>query len=191
MKANLKKEYQKELAKHCQRLIDLANKRLRRIERAKLTSPAYRKAMEEGYFSGRGISKDWNKLMHEYGRVVAFLNMETSTLAGARQYERKMENLLGGKFSEKQKNLVWGVFNRLHETNQVSMQMIDYGKLIQYISSNVEKDMTSANAEFDETSDEYQDFFNNQLEKAQKELDDIYEKLTSSTWLNGFNKIKW
>lgn len=187
----LGKEYQKVIAKDAQRLVDAANKRLRRMERAKIFSPAYYAAMREGYFSGRGFSKDYNKLMHEYSRVIAFLNNETSTLGGARKYELKLKSLFGGQeLSTAQRELVFDVFNRLEESDILGSNLY-YRDLFSYISANVASDKALAISQMKKDSDEYLRALDENLKAAKDYLSKLYDDIDNmSIPESNFRKIK-
>ena len=67
------------------RLVSMANKRLRRMERKGYKSPAYKKAMKTGgkFHNVRGAS--YNQKAREYQRVQNFLGEKTSTLRGSKK----------------------------------------------------------------------------------------------------------
>lgn len=67
------------------RLVSMANKRLRRMERKGYKSPAYKKAMKTGgkFHNVRGAS--YNQKAREYQRVKNFLGEKTSTLRGSKK----------------------------------------------------------------------------------------------------------
>ena len=86
------KAYRKEAS----RLVSLANKRLRRLEKAGLTdSPAYKKWLADGgqYFSVRG--KDFNELQREVARMNKFINSQTSTIRGINKSLKDMAKNTG------------------------------------------------------------------------------------------------
>lgn len=82
-----------ELRQAVSRLADAANKRLKRLEKSDLASPAYMEATEGGNkFSTRGKSEI--ELQIEYRRVSNFLQDKTSTIKGSRAYmEEARQNL--------------------------------------------------------------------------------------------------
>ena len=192
MLENLGKEYQKQIAKHAQRLVDAANKRLRRMEQAKVMSPAYYAAMNGGgYFSGRGFSKDYNQLMHEYSRVIAFLNNETSTLGGARKYEKKISALLGNReITMAQRDLIFEVFHKLEEMDVLGSNLY-YRDLFEYISDNVASDKALAISQMARDSAEYQRAVDENLQTAKEYLSQIYDSIDNmSIPQSAFRKIK-
>ena len=82
-----------ELRQAVSRLADAANKRLKRLGKSDLPSPAYMEATEAGSkFSTRGKSEI--ELQIEFRRVSNFLQDKTSTIKGARAYmEEARQNL--------------------------------------------------------------------------------------------------
>ena len=82
-----------ELRQAVSRLADAANKRLKRLEKSDVASPAYREATEGGNkFSTRGKSEI--ELQIEFRRVSNFLQDKTSTIKGSRAYmEEARQNL--------------------------------------------------------------------------------------------------
>lgn len=82
-----------ELRQAVSRLADAANKRLKRLGKSDLASPAYMEATEGGNkFSTRGKSEI--ELQIEFRRVSNFLQDKTSTIKGARAYmEEARQNL--------------------------------------------------------------------------------------------------
>ena len=82
-----------ELRQAVSRLADAANKRLKRLEKSDIVSPAYMEATEAGSkFSTRGKSEI--ELQIEFRRVTNFLQDKTSTIKGSRAYmEEARQNL--------------------------------------------------------------------------------------------------
>ena len=86
------KEYRKEVTK----IVSVANKRIARLEKSKLTdSPAYQKWLDEGgaKFSVKG--KSHNELQREFARLRAFIGSETSTIQGVNKVLKDMANNTG------------------------------------------------------------------------------------------------
>lgn len=78
-KAFDKREYRKEVS----RLASIANKRIKRLQKNKLTdSPALQRLIENGIpkFSVKG--KTFNELQSETSKLMRFLNSDTSTIRG-------------------------------------------------------------------------------------------------------------
>lgn len=89
------KEFRKEVTK----IVSVANKRVARLEKSKLTdSPAYRKLEENGgvRFSVKG--KSHNELQREVARMKKFVESETSTVRGLNNSLKKMAGATGVKY---------------------------------------------------------------------------------------------
>lgn len=89
------KEYRKEVTK----IVSVANKRIKRLEKSKLTdSPAYQKWLNEGgvKFSVKG--KTHNQLQREVARLKKFMESETSTVRGLNNTLKNMAKATGVKY---------------------------------------------------------------------------------------------
>lgn len=89
------KEYRKEAT----RMMSMANKRLRRLEKNGLTdSPAYQGVLRDGkpQFSVKG--KDYNELQREVARMTRFINANTSTVRGVNSTLKDMAKNTGIKY---------------------------------------------------------------------------------------------
>lgn len=85
----------KEDMKDFNRLVSMANKRVRRMEKKGYKSPAYKSAMKSGgkFHNKRGGS--FNEKQKEYYRVKQFLGMKTSTIKGSKQVIKNMLSTTG------------------------------------------------------------------------------------------------
>lgn len=89
----------KELKAEANRLVSLANKRVRRLEKNSLQSaPAYQAYIATGGkpFSTKG--KDYNQLQSELSRLRRFIDSETSTVKGVNSYLKEMAKNTGIKY---------------------------------------------------------------------------------------------
>ena len=77
------------------RLVSMANKRLRRLEKKGYKSPAYKSVMKSGgkFHNRRGAS--FNEKQKEYHRVKQFLGMKTSTIKGSKKVLNDMLKATG------------------------------------------------------------------------------------------------
>lgn len=77
------------------RLVSMANKRLRRMKKKGYQSPAYKSAMKTGgkFHNKRGAS--FNEKQKEYYRVKQFLGMKTSTIKGSKKVLKDMLSATG------------------------------------------------------------------------------------------------
>lgn len=117
-----------ELRELSQRLNSAANKRLRRIEQAGAQefSPAYLGTRaNRGDFSTKGLTTRTD-LKNEIQRASAFLQSRTSTVRGAKEYKKTVEEMFTpdgeetlsvDELSKKQKNTIFRALDRLREEN--------------------------------------------------------------------------
>lgn len=97
-KAGVKKA-QAEFRKEVSRLASLANKRIQRLEAAKLTdSPAYQKWVENGAVKFGVKGKTFNQLQSEMARINRFINAQTSTIRGINRNLKEMAANTGIKY---------------------------------------------------------------------------------------------
>lgn len=85
-KTNIKNQ-ERALRQEASRLVSMANKRLKRIEKQDLTqTPAYKNWVENGgqKFGIRGKSNE--EVKQEISRMESFLKKQTSTVTGAKKY---------------------------------------------------------------------------------------------------------
>lgn len=140
MAKDFRKFSRQELAKECRRYFDMANKRINRLESSKVLSPALHAVLNSG---GKFYAKDADlkQLQHEYARCINFLNMGTSTVTTARQYERTIAEKLGGhKLSTDQKSLLFKAFRTIEKTSPAGVQAYGSDRLIQYLADEIDSE---------------------------------------------------
>lgn len=107
------------LRRQVQQLADAANKRVRRMEKSGLTSPAEarRKREGSGMFSTKG--KNYNQLQAEFKRAKEYLEAKTSTIKGAKQFQqdviRKTNERLDARMDQQQAKNFWQTMNKVME----------------------------------------------------------------------------
>lgn len=140
MAKDFRKFSRQELAKECRRYFDMANKRINRLESSKVLSPALHAVLNSGgKFYAKGA--DLKQLQHEYARCINFLNMGTSTVTTARQYERTIAEKLGGhKLSTDQKSLLFKAFRTIEKTSPAGVQAYGSDRLIQYLADEIDSE---------------------------------------------------
>lgn len=140
MARDFRKFSRQELAKECRRYFDMANKRINRLESSKVSSPALHAVLNSGgKFYAKGA--DLKQLQHEYARCINFLNMGTSTVTTARQYERTIAEKLGGhKLSTDQKSLLFKAFRTIEKTSPAGVQVYGSDRLIQYLADEIDSE---------------------------------------------------
>lgn len=95
-----KAEAIKQFRREASRMASLANKRVKRLEDAKLTdTPAYKAYLETGgKFSVKG--KTYNELQQEVSRLKAFIDAKTSTIKGTTAVLQEMAANTGIKYTD-------------------------------------------------------------------------------------------
>lgn len=151
-----------ELAKQLQPTIDAANKRLKRLQEMQTLSPALNSVMESGgKFSIKGKSR--NEVLKEASRAIAFINMKTSTVGGAKQFEKGFSAKLSNKakdITNEQRKLLFDSFRKLQQISPVGLNIYGSDKLIRMLADEV----TDENYSFETT-----------MQKALNELQSEYE----------------
>ena len=111
----INKMSRKELAQVTSILASAANKRIARIERAGVTSPAVANVKaHDGKFSVKG--KNTNQLRGEFARARNFMSNVTSTVKGAKSSARQIEKNLGlGKSNKKSGKAVPSSLKKEHK----------------------------------------------------------------------------
>lgn len=156
----LNKLNRKELSKLVSQAGSVANKRLARLEKNEIESPAYQfNQRNGGRFSVAG--KNLNQLRTEYKRVSGFLNAKTSTVTGANEIMDKWADRLGYKLEKQQSKDMWSAYRKYLEVNPTSVK--DYGsdQVQQFLAREIFKDNLSP--------DEIDELVANYLKKDYKE----------------------
>ena len=170
--ASMKRE---ELIAQMQPTIDAAHKRLKRLEGLKTLSPALNSVMESGgKFSIRGKSR--NEVLKEASRAIAFINMKTSTVSGAKQFEKGFAAKLSNKakdITNDQRKVLFDSFRKLEQISPVGLNIYGSDRLIRMLADEV----TDTKYSFEVT-----------MQKALKELEQEYEQfMQEQDDLNPFN----
>lgn len=170
--ASMKRE---DLIAQMQPTIDAANKRLKRLEGLKTLSPALNSVMESGgKFSIRG--KNRNEVLKEASRAIAFINMKTSTVSGAKQFEKGFAAKLSNKakdITNDQRKVLFDSFRKLQQVSPVGLNIYGSDRLIRMLADEV----TDTKYSFEVT-----------MQKALKELEQEYEQfMQEQDDLNPFN----
>lgn len=162
-KAGVRKA-QAEFRKEVSRLASLANKRLQRLESAKLTdSPAYQKWVENGAVKFGVKGKNYNQLQSEMARLNRFINAQTSTVRGINSNLKEMAANTGIKYGTLKElrskaasffELASKVEQYLRTVNDMA-SAIGYHKIWEVINEYVERekiDLSGAENNIDELS---------------------------------------
>lgn len=132
------KQTRKEMYKEAKKAIDAANKRIKRLESSGLFSPALESVKKHGNFSTKGLNR--NQLLREYAKAVEFMNMKTSTVTGAKVYEKQIAMKLSNKAKNltiDQKKLLFKAVRRTMEANPSLSELYGSDRLIRFVSDEV------------------------------------------------------
>jgi len=170
-----KKEKRKRIRKFrkdASRRVSMANKRLVRLEKNKLTdTPAYKNLVgDDGNkprFSIRG--KDYNGVQKEVARMNRFLNAQTSTVRGASKVLKEMAKNTGIKYKN------------LKELKSKAKQFFELASKVEQYLRTVD-DMASAIGyqKIWEAVNEYVKDSNREIEGAQKSIEQMTFEITEA-----------
>lgn len=155
-----------ELAKQLQPTIDAANKRIKRLQSMETLSPALSSVMENGgKFSLKGKTR--NEVLKEASRAVAFINMRTSTVSGAKAFENNFAAKLSNKsknITNDQRKLLFDSFRKLQQISPVGLNIYGSDRLVRMLADEVVDEKYS---------------FETTMQKALNELTKAYEDFQS------------
>jgi len=153
----------KDLIVEMQPTIDAANKRLKRLHSLETLSPALNSVLQSGgKFSIKGKTR--NEILKEASRALSFINMKTSTVAGAKQFEKNFAAKLSNKsknITNDQRKTLFDSFRKLQQISPVGLNVYGSERLVRMLA--------------DEVVDENYSF-ENTMDKALKELEREYEQ---------------
>lgn len=133
------KQTRKEMYKDAKKAIDAANKRIKRLEASGLFSPALESVKKHGgKFSTKGLNR--NQLLREYAKAVEFMNMKTSTITGAKVYEKHVAMKLSNKAKSltiDQKKTLFKAVRRTMEANPTLSDLYGSDRLIRFVADEV------------------------------------------------------
>lgn len=152
-----------DLIAQMQPTIDAANKRLKRLQGLETLSPALNSVMQSGgKFSIKGKTR--NEILKESSRALAFVNMKTSTVSGAKQFEKNFAAKLSNKsknITNDQRKTLFDSFRKLQQISPVGLNIYGSERLVRMLADEV----VDENYSFETT-----------MNKALKELEREYEQ---------------
>lgn len=136
LKMDVYKLGSKGLKKVLNRLVSTANKRIRRLEQYDKVSPALASLhRKRKYFSTKGLN--YNQLETEFKAVKNFLQAETSTIKGFKEYRKEVTYHLDEFESEEQESEFWQTYNKWIDTHpKLAMKFKDTNQIQQMIYDN-------------------------------------------------------
>lgn len=167
-----------ELAKELRPIAHKVNARIDRLENSQYFSPALKAINGNGgKIKIRGMNL--NELRHEYARAQSFIQMQTSSVTGARQYNKEVDELLGGEYREEVRQKIFETFKKVQETYPPELQVYDSKQLIQDIADDVDEkidDFSMSEDEIEERTEEILQARAEEIEQAYKEHIEELEK---------------
>lgn len=139
-----------DLAKETSKLVSAANKRLRRFEKAGITTPATAYVEKHGgRFSTAG--KTIEQLREEFQRLKGFFEAETSTRQGYNRWERRVasaiEERTGADYSAlspEEKSLFWKAYAHTEEANPDAVHGGNYSDTMEQIVEDIQNGRLTA-----------------------------------------------
>lgn len=160
---NFQSMKRKDLIAEIQPTIDAANKRLKRLQGMETLSPALNSVMQSGgKFSIKGKTR--NEILKEASRALSFINMKTSTVSGAKQFEKNFAAKLSNKsknITNDQRKTLFDSFRKLQQISPVGLNIYGSERLVRMLADEV----VDENYSFETT-----------MNKALKELEREYEQ---------------
>ena len=152
-----------DLIAQMQPTIDAANKRLKRLRGLEALSPALNSVLQSGgKFTIKGKTR--NEILKESSRALSFINMKTSTVSGAKQFEKNFAAKLSNKsknITNDQRKTLFDSFRKLQQISPVGLNIYGSERLVRMLADEV----VDENYSFEDT-----------MNKALKELEREYEQ---------------
>ncbi len=136
------------LAQATSLLARAANKRVQRLQRLEIESPALKALKKTGSIRFTTARKNLNQLREEFTRAKHFLESKTSTVTKFREIERDTYKRLGfeGTPSAEIRNSIWDVYHELENTESTLLKEYGSGETQKLVADIVKggKDFTTA-----------------------------------------------
>lgn len=161
----------KDLIAQMQPTIDAANKRLKRLQGMETLSPALNSVMQSGgKFSIKGKTR--NEILKESSRALSFINMKTSTVSGAKQFEKNFAAKLSNKsknITNDQRKTLFDSFRKLQQISPVGLNIYGSERLVRMLADEV----VDENYSFEATMDKALKELEREYEQFMQEQDDL------------------
>lgn len=160
-----------DLIAQMQPTIDAANKRLKRLQGMETLSPALNSVMQSGgKFSIKGKTR--NEILKESSRALSFINMKTSTVSGAKQFEKNFAAKLSNKsknITNDQRKTLFDSFRKLQQISPVGLNIYGSERLVRMLADEV----VDENYSFEATMDKALKELEREYEQFMQEQDDL------------------
>ena len=147
-------------------IIREARRRIRELERAGLTdSPAYQAYVVEKKMKATTAGKDLNTIRHEVFEAWKFLDASTSTVEGASDYNKWLDDHLGAETTKEQRTGIWDLVRRFESSHPERFINYGYDEAIKRIAKAAEM----ADYDIDKAYDIFAEYLRGQGELADLE----------------------
>ena len=177
----------KELKQITSRLVSAGNKRIRRLQKHNINSPAMQGLGKEKVFSTK-LSKDTskqqrvNKLRSEFARARSFLTSESSTIGGYKKFVKKTRQRIAKELNIPEKTIekklnIGRLFDMLHKAQERGLVSSYRGSKGSLQARNIIAEILIDNP--DVTEDNLMDWLEEQTDELyedQEELEDETEE---------------
>lgn len=166
----------KELAKQAKVLFGTVNKRIKRLQNSNVVSPAldYLKKRRSPHFTVGG--KSLEQLQKEYSEALAFYNLETGTVTGARAFTNNLEHMLGDRVHDT--DYLSRIFDILHsvEDRLPALYKNRFGTDPQVLQNMIEKVEGLEGRLFSENAEIYEKSLTKFVDELEKKLTDEVDR---------------
>lgn len=164
----------KEFRQQASHLFSAVNKRIRRLENSSVLSPALdalNKSEGGSHFSVRGKSD--SELIKEYNRALAFYNLNTATVTGARQFTNELKSVLGDDLD---KDYVSSIFDMMHSISERLGSSVMKGQIgtNQILQDLYENDFQNSMSAIKNNKQVREDFIMDAVNRLKKQIE-VYE----------------
>lgn len=168
----------KELRKISHDLFAVVNKRIKRLSDKDVISPAYDSLMKKrGGKTFTSGGKNLKALRKEFAQAVAFYNMETSTVSGAKRYENNLKKYVGGDLSPSTISYVFDLLHRVQERIPGSIfgSVVGSIPVLNVLNNVIGNDINNMSTMYDTEEQKEERIINEVIEKLMKMIEDEYQ----------------
>jgi len=152
----------------------VANKRISRLEKNEMETPAYNAIMcNGGHISVKG--KNLNQVRAEYARVSAFLKAKTSTVKGAKKVKKEFEVRIGGALKPSEMKDFWSAYHKLEELEPAFLRAYGSDKMQKYLHDEIVNNGMTADDLLKAGIDKINEDYKQKIESESDEIDQFFD----------------
>lgn len=184
----------KELRKISHDLFAVVNKRIRRLAQKDVISPAYDSLMKKrGGKTFTSGGKNLKQLQKEFAQAVAFYNMETSTVTGAKRYENNLKKYVGSDVSPSTVSYIFDLLHRVQERipEAVFGSVVGSIPVLNVLNNVIGSDINSMGTMYDTEEQKDEKIINDAIDKLMELIEQEYQRgvKTLNEISKEFNKL--